>query len=174
MKKIIVCLLSIILSSSIFSNSLTIFIEDTSSPCEIFVNDKSVGTVKDSLVMKEIGEGSCKVSLFSSAILDMTVSEASLNDLEKKARKLDSEKMNSAVKLGTETIYVSKLADSKVTIKNKQVNNALVTKKKSSTTCCCLGGAAGGCLLIGGSAALVGFLGWGIYMLITEGLPDIN
>ena len=177
MKKIMFCVLCLLLSLTLFSNSLTIFLEDKSVSCEIFVNDKSVGTVSDSLVMSSIDEGSYKVSMFSKSVLDASVAESALNDLEKKARKLDTDKMNEAVKLGTETVYISKNAALSVTIKNKQAINLLDSKKSSSSTCCCLGGAAGvagGCLLIGGSVTLLGLLGWGIYMLITEGLPDID
>lgn len=138
---LLVCLTSIIA----FANSLTIVLEDSSVPCVIYVNGISAGEVKDSLVMTNIKAGTYKVSMFSEKIFDKG-EDSLITDFEKKAKSLDEKVLQDAVKLGTETAFLSDNNNSRVKINNKAVNDKLKPKGKSNTLCCCLGGGGGCCL----------------------------
>lgn len=161
----------------IFAGDLTIYLEDMSQTCELFVNGASIGQVSDSFVMKNVQQGVYKVSMFSTALHEsgMNANEDLLTETDKKAKALDEEKMKTAIALGTETVFVSQ-SQSKVTIKNKQVFDIL--KEKKSGGGCCLGGGClgigGGCLLVGGvvlgGAAIVGGIVW---LLISLDVIDL-
>jgi len=182
MKKFVFSALVLMFWLASYSTSLTILLEDSSSPCEVYLNGESLGEIKDSIVMNELKSATYKVSMFSAKVLDgdTAVQQDSLNPAEKAVLKLEPVKKQEALNLGTETVFIPKDASVRITVKNKQVNAVLGTKKSGSA--CCLGGAGGCCLgggglVIGGviiGGGLLALLGWGIYMLITEGLPDID
>lgn len=170
-------LLIAVLSMAAFSSTLTIVLEDSSFPCEVFLNDSSLGEIKDSLVL-ERDSGTYRVSMFSKMVLDKDtlLDKSSLNNTEKSVIALEKTKMQETLNAGTATVFLPKGESVRTVVKNNQVSKLIGTKSNGLKTLCCIGGAGGGCIVIGGvtlGAGVLALLGWGIYMLITEGLPDI-
>ncbi|MDD3803314.1 MAG: hypothetical protein PHW02_02875 [bacterium] len=166
------------LSLFAFSSTLTIVLEDSSFPCEVFLNDSSLGEIKDSLIL-ERDSGTYRVSMFSKPVLDKDtlLDQSLLNDTEKSVTALEETKMQETLNAGTSILFLPKGESVRTVVKNNQVSKLIGTKSNGLKTLCCIGGAGGGCIVIGGvtlGAGVLALLGWGIYMLITEGLPDLD
>lgn len=132
-------------SIAVFSGTVTVLLEDYSSPCFIYVNGESMGEVKDSLFLQDLEEGAYKVSMFSENFIEIS-DDSLLSEAERKAIKMDDASMKEAVALGTETFFLSKDEAKRFTLKNKQVNEKINPKGKSKTLSCCLWGGTGCCL----------------------------
>ncbi|MGE3062800.1 MAG: hypothetical protein AB7T10_04120 [bacterium] len=154
MKGLISFLCIMISAVSVFSSKLTIVLEDSAQPSEIFINNSSMGTVKDSILLEDVGEGSYKISMFSGRVFDEN-DDSIFSENDKKARALGGKKINEAVSLGTESVFIKPDENKTIIIKNKQTNTLLAEKKGGTSACCLLGGVGGCCLGVLGISTLM-------------------
>lgn len=118
-----------------------------------------LGLTKDSTVLKNLDQGTYKISMFSELAFgkskiekDYAMYGLDLNENERNLKKMYSENYQKILNMGTETVFLTKDGTRRVFIRNKTVNNMLKTRDYTALICL-----SGTCLGLTGLFVLIGF-----------------